>query len=188
MNDLNQISTGSEYIYRDFSQWTSLNDTIMGGSSQLSLIYNNIGLEMNGNIIEESGGFVSCCSPRFEKNVDLSKYKGILIKVEGEGRTLKFAISSHSDQKGISSFFYRGIRWVAEVPTRTKGITELKIFFKSFKPCRRAKNVFVPWPLDTSAISQFQLLHSKFGMPGKLNEGFRSGQIRILLHSITAFY
>ena len=77
----------------EFSDWKSLNDTIMGGSSRASCRSSDKGLFLEGNLVEEGGGFVSCRSPIFDKPFNLSKYSGLIIDVEGEGRTLKFAIA-----------------------------------------------------------------------------------------------
>ena len=50
-----------------FSDWESLNDTIMGGSSRANCRFTDKGLFLEGNLVEEEGGFVSCRSPVFEK-------------------------------------------------------------------------------------------------------------------------
>ena len=88
---------------------------------------------------------------------------------------------------GIPSLLSQSIRWVVEVPTQDNGLTRLKIPFKDLEPAIRAKPVPFPLKFDASKISQFQLLYSKFGKPGKLNRGFQPGQIRILFHSISAY-
>ena len=50
----------------DFSDWNSLNDTIMGGSSTAVCENSKFGLIFRGNIVEKSGGFVSCRSAKFQ--------------------------------------------------------------------------------------------------------------------------
>ena len=40
----------------------------------------------------------------------------------------------------------------------------------------------------SNLITQFQLLHSKFGEPGKINTEFKPGHIEILLRSISAYF
>ena len=72
----------------EFSDWKSLNDTIMGGSSRASCRSSDQGLFLEGNLVEEGGGFVSCRSPIFDKPFNLSKYSGLIIDVEGEGLSL----------------------------------------------------------------------------------------------------
>ena len=87
-----------------FSDWESLNDTIMGGSSHATCHSSEKGLFLEGNLVEEGGGFVSCRSPIFDQPFDLSKYSGLILDVEGEGRTLKFAIAC--EKKPLSPVSY----------------------------------------------------------------------------------
>ena len=49
----------------DFNEWFSLNDTIMGGSSEAVCKTSSKGLSLEGVVVEEKGGFVSCKSPVF---------------------------------------------------------------------------------------------------------------------------
>ncbi len=171
----------------DFSDWESLNDTIMGGSSLAKCHSSEGGLFLEGNLVEEGGGFVSCRSPVFSKPFDLSKFSGLILDVEGEGRTLKFAIACEKKPMFLPSLLSRDIRWVASIPTKKEGASRIKIPFKTFEPARRAKPVRLPLRFDTACINRFQLLHSKFGMPGKMNSGFFSGPIKILIKSISAY-
>ena len=67
------------------------------------------------------------------------------------------------------------------------GITTAKIPFDSFQPTIRANEIKLPLKFDRSSIVQLQLLYSKFGISGKLNNGFNEGDFRILLHSISAY-
>ncbi len=170
-----------------FADWVSINDTIMGGSSLARCSISNNGLLLEGDLVEEGGGFVSCRSQVYSPPLDLSKFRGIKLEVEGQGRTLKLAIGSKNRVFGLSEFISGGLRWVAPVPTESSGITEIRIPFSSLKPTVRAKPVRFPVGFDPAKIIQFQLLHSKFGEPGELNPGFIPGDIKILLRSISAF-
>ena len=171
----------------EFSDWKSLNDTIMGGSSRASCRSSDKGLFLEGNLVEEGGGFVSCRSPIFDKPFNLSKYSGLIIDVEGEGRTLKFAIACEKKPLSLSNLLKGDIRWVASIPTNTKGVSRIKVPFKNLEPARRAKPVRLPLRFDPSCINRFQLLHSKFGQPGKINSGFSPGPIKVLIKSISAY-
>jgi len=170
-----------------FSDWKSLNDTIMGGSSRANCRSTDKGLFLEGNLIEEGGGFVSCRSPIFSKPFDLSNYSGLIIDVEGEGRTLKFAIACEKKTFSLSNLLKGDIRWVASIPTKKEGVSRIKIPFKDLEPARRAKPVRLPLRFDASCINRFQVLHSKFGQPGKMNSGFSSGPIKLLIKSISAY-
>ena len=170
-----------------FSDWKSLNDTIMGGSSLAKCRSSEKGLFLEGNLVEEGGGFVSCRSPIFDKPFNLSKYSGLILDVEGEGRTLKFAIACEKKPLSLSNLLKGDIRWVASIPTKGNGVSRIKIPFKDLEPARRAKPVRLPLGFDPTCINRFQVLHSKFGQPGKMNSGFFSGPIKVLIKSISAY-
>ena len=171
----------------EFSDWKSLNDTIMGGSSRASCRSSDKGLFLEGNLVEEGGGFVSCRSPIFDKPFNLSKYSGLIIDVEGEGRTLKFAIACEKKPLSLSILLKGDIRWVASIPTNKKGVSSIKVPFKNLEPARRAKPVRLPLRFDPTCVNRFQLLYSKFGQPGKINSGFSPGPIKVLIKSISAY-
>ena len=171
----------------EFSDWKSLNDTIMGGSSRASCRSSDKGLFLEGNLVEEGGGFVSCRSPIFDKPFNLSKYSGLIIDVEGEGRTLKFAIACEKKPLSLSNFLKGDIRWVASIPTNKKGVSRIEVPFKNLEPARRAKPVRLPLRFDPTCVNRFQLLYSKFGQPGKINSGFSPGPIKVLIKSISAY-
>jgi len=171
----------------DFSDWKSLNDSIMGGSSRAECSHTDKGLFLEGILVEEDGGFVSCRSPVFEKPLDLSKYSGLILDVEGEGRTLKFAIACEKKILSISNYLRGDIRWVAPIPTKKDGVSRIKIPFKNLEPARRAKPVRLPLRFDPTCVNRFQLLYSKFGQPGKMNSGFFEGPIKVLIRSISAY-
>jgi hypothetical protein len=171
----------------EFSDWKSLNDTIMGGSSRANCRASDKGLFLEGNLVEEGGGFVSCRSPIFDKPFNLSKYSGLIIDVEGEGRTLKFAIACEKKPLSLSNLLKGDIRWVASIPTNKKGVSRIEVPFKNLEPARRAKPVRLPLRFDPTCVNRFQLLYSKFGQPGKINSGFSPGPIKVLIKSISAY-
>ena len=171
----------------EFSDWKSLNDTIMGGSSLAKCRSSEKGLFLEGNLVEEGGGFVSCRSPIFDKPFNLSKYSGLILEVEGEGRILKFAIACEKKPLSLSNLLKGDIRWVASIPTKKNGVSSIKIPFKDLEPALRAKPVRLPLSFDPTCINRFQVLHSKFGQPGKMNSGFFAGPINVLIKSISAY-
>ncbi len=81
------------YSSSDFDDWVTLNDTIMGGSSTAICRTSSKGLSLEGVVVEEKGGFVSCKSPKFSPNLNLSNYQGFELKIIGKGRTLQFGVS-----------------------------------------------------------------------------------------------
>ena len=171
----------------EFADWKSLNDTVMGGSSFAKCRLSEKGLFLEGKLVEKGGGFVSCRSPVFYEPFNLSKFSGLILDVEGEGRTLKLAIACEKKSFSLSNFLKGDIRWVASIPTKKEGASRIKIPFKTLEPARRAKPVRLPLRFDPTCVNRFQLLHSKFGMPGKMNSGFFAGPIKILIKSISAY-
>ena len=175
----------------DFDEWFSLNDTIMGGSSEAVCKVSSKGLSLEGFVVEEKGGFVSCKSPIFVPPLNLSSYKGFELKIDGKGRTLKFGVSCKYGIFGLKEFFLDkspgGLRWVAEIDTKKFGTTSIRVPFENLEPTVLAKKISSPIKFKSESISQFQLLHSKFGRPGELNPGFKPGRINFLLKSISVY-
>jgi len=175
----------------DFDDWFSLNDTVMGGSSKAVCRSSSKGLSLEGVVVEEKGGFVSCKSPIFSPVLNLSNYQGFELKIEGKGRTLKFGVSCKYGILGLRGFFLDkspgGLRWVAEIETKRFGTTTIKVPFESLEPTVLAKKISLPIIFKSESITQFQFLHSKFGKPGELNPGFKPGKINFVLQSISVY-
>ena len=170
-----------------FEGWKSLNDTVMGGSSNAICQNSNSGLLLKGNIIEESGGFVSCRSSKFEPSLNLSKYDSFELIIVGQGRTFKFAVACQDEIFGLTEFIPGGLRWIKSFPTNKFGTTLIKIPFKDLNPSIRANKVTFPFKFKPSKVKRLQLLHSKFGDEGTLNDKFKPGSINLLIKSISVF-
>ena len=170
-----------------FSDWTELNDTIMGGKSNAQCIATPQGLLLEGDLVEEAGGFISCRSPFLSPPINLSNYAGLQLEIDGNGRTLKFGVSSKIKNILLSKIIPGGLKWVSSFPTKSTGISTININFSSLEPVVRAKPVSMPVKFNASSINQFQLLYSKFGQPGKMNTDFQEGPIRVLIKSINAY-
>ena len=175
----------------DFDNWFSLNDTVMGGSSEAICKTSSKGLSLEGVVVEEKGGFVSCKSPKYSPLLNFSSYQGFELKIDGRGRTLKFGVSCKYGILGFKEYFLDrspgGLRWVAEVETKRFGTTIAKVPFIDLEPTVLAKKISIPIKFKANAISQFQLLHSKFGKPGEMNPGFKPGKINFILKSISVY-
>ncbi len=186
MPELSKVVSSS-----DFNDWFSLNDTVMGGSSMAVCRATSKGLSLEGVVVEEKGGFVSCKSPIFSPLLNLSNYQGFELKIDGRGRTLKFGVSCKYGIFGLSEYLLDkspgGLRWVTEIETKRFGATIIKIPFENLEPTVLAKKISLPIKFKCDSISQFQLLHSKFGRPGELNPGFKPGKINIVLQSISVY-
>tara|TARA_Y100000589_G_scaffold10428_1_gene8653 strand:- start:1860 stop:2423 length:564 start_codon:yes stop_codon:yes gene_type:complete len=172
---------------KSFGEWKSLNDTVMGGASIAICENSNSGLILKGNIVEKGGGFVSCRSPKFDPSIDLSNYETFELKIFGQGRTFKFAVACEDNFLGLTEFIPGGLRWIRSFPTKKLGPTIVKIPFLSLKPSIRANKVKFPFKFKSSKVKRLQLLHSKFGDEGLLNDKFKPGPIKVTLKSISVF-
>ena len=171
----------------DFNGWECLNDTVMGGSSNAVCDKSNAGLVLRGNIVEKGGGFVSCRSSIFDPCLDLSEYKCFEMKIDGQGRTFKFAVACKDKLLGLTEFIPGGLRWIKSFPTQRFGTTKVLIPFCELSPSIRANKVNFPFKFESSKVKRLQLLHSKFGDGGLLNDNFKSGSIKALIRSISVY-
>ncbi len=72
--------------------WNSNNDGVMGGLSQGGATLNDQGMLFSGVLsLENNGGFSSV---RQDVDMDLSDFKGIRLKVRGDGRTYQLRLES----------------------------------------------------------------------------------------------
>ena len=172
---------------KEFDGWKTLNDTVMGGSSSAFCEISNSGLILKGNIVEKAGGFVSCRSSIYKPSLNVSEYSSFELNIDGQGRTFKFAVACEDAFLGLTEFIPGGLRWIKSFPTKKFGITKIQIPFNSLSPSVRANKVRFPFKFKPSKIKRLQILHSKFGDDGLLNDGFKSGPIKILLKSISVF-
>ncbi|MFQ6537217.1 MULTISPECIES: CIA30 family protein [Aphanothece] len=170
-----------------FSGWHALNDTIMGGRSQGVCQAGAAGLQFQGLLVEEGGGFVSCRSPLFSPPLDLSAAEGLELELRGEGRTFKLAVACADGLAGLTELIPGGLRWVAGFGTEPEGMTRLRIPFASLRPSVRARPVGLPLRFDPSRVSRVQLLHSRFGDDGSPNPGFKAGPIQFTLQALRAY-
>ena len=181
------ITKNTLYQKDGFNDWKCLNDTIMGGSSNAICENSKSGLFLRGNIVEKGGGFVSCRSSIFNPSLDLSNFSSFELKIEGQGRTFKFAVACQDKLLGLTEFIPGGLRWIKSFPTKQFGTTSILIPFCDLNPSIRANRVKFPFKFQSSKVKRLQLLHSKFGDEGLLNENFKSGPIKVLIKSISVF-
>jgi len=170
---------------KDFDGWKTLNDTVMGGSSSAFCEISNSGLLLKGNIVEKAGGFVSCRSSIYKPSLNVSEYSSFELNVDGNGRTFKFAVACEDDLLGLTEFIPGGLRWIKSFPTKKFGTTNDQIPFSELKPSVRANKVRFPFKFKPSKIKRLQLLHSKFGDDGLLNNGFKKGSLKVFIKSIS---
>ena len=159
----------------------------MGGSSRAGCRISELGLVLEGEVVSEGGGFVSCRSPVYRPPLDLSSYSGLRLTLDGEGRSFKFAVACRDGVFGLTELIPGGLRWVTTVATESTGTTVVEIPFDRLQPVVRAKPASLPVRFDPSCVTRLQLLHSRFGDDGQPNSGYRDGAIKMLVRSIEAF-
>jgi hypothetical protein len=169
-----------------FAGWQALNDTIMGGRSRGTVLATSDGLVMEAFVEPEGGGFVSCRSPVFDPPLDLSSYGALELQLDGDGRRFKLALACRDGVAGLTELIPGGLRWVSEFSTRSQGTSSVVIPFSRLTPSVRATPVGMPVRFDPARITRLQILHSKFGDMGGRNPGFRPGELRLLIRSISA--
>jgi hypothetical protein len=169
-----------------FAGWQALNDTIMGGRSRGTVQATSEGLVMEAFVEPEGGGFVSCRSPVFDPPLDLSSYGALELQLDGDGRRFKLALACRDGMAGLTELIPGGLRWVSEFSTRSQGTSSVVIPFSRLTPSVRATPVGMPVRFDPARITRLQILHSKFGDMGGRNPGFRPGELRLLIRSISA--
>jgi len=174
-----------------FGGWHALNDTIMGGRSSGACQADSQGLQFDGLLVEQGGGFISVRSPLFSPPLDLTGYSGLQLALSGEGRRFKLALACADGVAGLTELIPGGLRWVHEFATQSEGPSLVQIAFEQLTASVRAKPIQglplgLPLRFDPSRITRLQLLHSKFGDDGGLNPGFRAGPVHLQLHAIDA--
>ena len=174
-----------------FAGWHALNDTIMGGRSSGTCSVTPRGLHFSGELIEQGGGFVSVRSPLFSPPLDLSGYRGLRLRLKGDGRRYKLAVACADGVAGLTELIPGGLRWVHEFATAEHGFSEVRIGFDQLTPSVRAQPIDslpmgLPLRFDAERITRLQLLHSKFDDAGGLNPGFRAGPMELWLEAIDA--
>ena len=81
----------------DTTPWRIENDGVMGGRSQGFVEVASGTLEFTGEVVTEGGGFSSI---RAVKQVDLSEFDGIELRVRGGGRTFELDIDDGTRSRG----------------------------------------------------------------------------------------
>jgi len=176
----------------DFAAWGSLDDVVMGGISQGSLIrvaqadsrggdeYAGAQALFTGVVsTSNSGGFSSVRTQNFDPPFNLTGYQGLQLQIKGDGQRYKFIARNSGGWDSpayIYSFDTQPEQWITvEVP-----FAELVATF-------RARSVPDAEPFDPSRIYSFQLMLSKFEYDRQLNPSFSAGEFAIAIKRINAY-
>ena len=134
----------------EIQRWIAINDDVMGGISQSRIELLPAGNALfSGQIsLENNGGFVSI-RRRFG-DYNLGACSGVMIKVQGDGRTYQFRVKTDEQYDGIA---YRTL-----FASDTDQWQTLTLPFDSFSASFRGKPVPGAPVLDPEQIRQIGLL------------------------------
>ncbi|MFN3359849.1 MAG: CIA30 family protein [Pseudanabaenaceae cyanobacterium] len=159
--------------------WGSLDDVVMGGSSQSSLVIRENAALFTGIVsTANAGGFVSVRTRNFDPPLDLSQFQGISITVKGDGQRYKFFLR---DSTGWDSIAHS-----CSFDTIADSWTVVTLPFVEFVPVFRARRVPGAPPLNLRYIRSLQLMLSKFEIDGRLNPHFQPGTFCLEIAKISA--
>ena len=132
--------------------WVPINDSVMGGvsGSTFEILPGGTGQFLGTVSLENNGGFASIRT--LVDSFDLSGYKGIKIRVRGDGKTYSMRLRTDRRMDGVSfssSFQTKKDEWV-----------EVSFPFDAFIPGFRGRTVRGVGPIDPSTIGQMGILIS----------------------------
>ncbi len=177
-----------EGILFDFTQpnpehlalWGALDDVVMGGVSRSGLQPAEDSVCFTGLVsTENSGGFASIRTRNFEPPLNLAAYRGIELRIKGDGQRYKFFLRDREGWDAIAygySFDTSPQEWIT-----------VRLPFAELNPVFRARFQPDAKPLDPSSIRSFQLMLSKFEYDKVLNPHFTPGEFCLRVQTIAAF-
>jgi len=125
----------------DAASWRVENDGVMGGRSEGFVEVADGTLVFTGEVVTEGGGFTSI---RAARQVDLSGYDGIALRVRGGGRTFELDVDDGTRSRG------REVTRRGPVPT-TNSWETVRVPFATLEESAHGQPVSVD-PIDRSAI------------------------------------
>lgn len=125
----------------DAAPWSVENDGVMGGRSRGFVEVSEGALVFTGEVVTQGGGFTSV---RAERQVDLSDYDGIELRVRGGGRTFELDVDDGTRSRG------REVNRRGPVPTSDSWET-VRVPFDSLETSAHGQPVSVA-PIDLSAL------------------------------------
>ncbi|WP_414755770.1 CIA30 family protein [Anabaena sp. CCY 9910] len=184
----NYLPATNEKLIFDFTHpstelkniWGALDDVVMGGvsASNIQLVENSA--LFAGNVsTANSGGFASVRTRNFEPPFNLSGYEGVELRVKGDGQRYKIFLRTETKWDGLGySYSFDTVEntWI-----------NIRVPFAELVPVFRAKIVQDAPPIDSSKVSSFQLMLSKFEYDGALNPKFSAGGFALQLEFIKAY-
>ena len=134
------------------SNWEAIDDRIMGGCSQSQPEHiDNVGLRFSGTVsLDNNGGFASIRSN--PDNADLGQYKGLTLRLRGDGKSYK--ISLRTDH------FYDGVSYQTTFVTERNSWQVIFLPFEAFIPTHHGIKLSTVAPMDLTSVKSFGLFIS----------------------------
>jgi len=155
----------------DFSRgdviWPHINDGVMGGVSSGEMSTGDGYTTFRGTVsFDNNGGFSSVRSPAALH--DLSTFKGLVLRVRGDGKRYGFRLKTDASFDGVS--------YQVKIEPPAGEWTEISVPFFDFIPVYRGRVVRDHPQLDPSRIATFGLIISR-----------QEGPFRIDIESVRAY-
>jgi uncharacterized protein YbjT (DUF2867 family) len=160
--------------------WGAVDDVVMGGVSASNMQFLENTAVFTGNVsTANNGGFASVRTKNFDPAWNLSGYEGVELRVKGDGQRYKLFLRTETKWDGVGYSY--------SFDTVENSWLTIRIPFSDLVPVFRAKIMPDCPPIDTSKVTSFQLMLSKFEYDGALNPAFSPGNFALELESITAY-
>ena len=164
----------------DLSAWGALDDVVMGGVSQGSFFKREQWAAFAGSVsTDNSGGFSSVRTKNFEPPFDLSGWRGMRLRVMGDGQRYKFILRNRGDWDSpayIYGFDTVPNEWI-----------DISVPFDEMVPTFRAKSVPDAPAFDPANVCSLQVMLSKFEYDRRLNPEFVPGPFELGVREIGVY-
>ncbi|KAF8060080.1 NAGS2 [Scenedesmus sp. PABB004] len=170
------------------ARWGALDDVVMGGASESSLVLSRDGGEGGAPALlfrarvstANSGGFVSVRCRNFDPPLDLSPYAGLRLRLRGTG--LRYKLILRCDPA------WDGVGFCTSFDTVDGEWHDVSLPFSELVPVFRAKTLRDGAPaFNPASLCSVQLMLSKFEYDGALNPSFRAGPSELAIASVKAY-
>ncbi len=147
---INNTYTIIDFTGEPQQRWQVVNDGVMGGISQSTLIGHNGFAEFRGVVsLENNGGFASV---RTMAPADLSAFEGIRITTKGDDKIYSIRIKTVVNNR-LTPYAYE-----ARFKSTSDDWTTVDLPFNSFKPSYRGFTPRNVPALNTSAVAQIGIM------------------------------
>ncbi len=145
-SDGSTMETLIDFSNSSAAHWQIVNDSVMGGISRSVLEMHDDGYALfSGTVsLENNGGFASVRN-RAQSPVDLSGFKGLAVRVFGDGKTYSLRVRTVKDGR-LTPYSYE-----LHFPTMAGEWQTHKLAYSDFRPVFRGRAVRTA-PLNSDAI------------------------------------